>query len=533
MRKRHPEDRLKSAGTRTERGSGEKLRKADVALAVVLFAAALALRLPFRSQFAYIWDSAEFSLAIGQYNVALSQPHAPGYFLYVMLGRLVNFLVGNPHASLVWLSVVCGSGLVMLLYVLGVEMFGRREGLAAALFGMTSPPVWFDSCVALTYVVDAFLVCVMMVWCWRAMRRGGSWKDTIGIGVLLAIIGGVRQQTIWALVPLLVFVFWNFEARRFRKFLVALIVTAVLCAVWMHWMVLMSGGWQSYWSALHRIVGYQARKTVAHGGWNALVWNLFFVGVFCSSGLMLGVLLLAGALVYRARVGNTERKREWDRCHVTAVRLLWLWILPMMLLGTLVGYTETPGHVFTYLPGLLLVAAVIAARLQGRWIYIGTVTAVGVANVLTFTEGPRDWDRIFVLTGYTARQIREHDGELACMVRAIRAQLRPEDTLVCHAQEYLPLGLRHLQLHLPEYEQYQFAVDRAMLSPADRPMMRVFGGRLGFVRGPELAGKRVLALIVPPGTSLDNYTRYVDIRGAKLLPESEGTVYKVPVEAMR
>ena len=524
---------MKSTGTRTDRGSGEKLHKADIAVAVVLFAAALALRLPFRSQFAYIWDSAEFSLAIGQYNVALSQPHAPGYFLYVMLGRLVNLLVGNPHASLVWLSVVCGSGLVMLLYVLGVEMFGRREGFAAALFGMTSPVVWFDSCVALTYVVDAFLVCAIMVWYWRSLRRGGSWKDAIGIGVLLAIIGGVRQQTIWALVPLLVFVFWNFETCRFRKFLVALIVTAALCAVWMHWMVLLSGGWQSYWSALHRIVGYQARKTVAHGGWNALVWNLFFVGVFCSSGLMFGVFLLAGALVYRARVCNTERKHEWDRRHATAVRLLCLWILPMMFLGTVVGYTETPGHVFTYLPGLLLVTAVVAARLQRRWMYIGTVTAVCVVNVLTFTEAPQDWDRVFILTGYSAHQIREHDRQVASIVRAIHAQLKPEDTLVCHAQEYLPLGLRHLQLHLPEYEQYQFAVDRAMLSPAGKPMMRVLGGQLGFVSGPELAGKRVLALIVPRGTSLDNYTRYVYIRGAELLPESEGTVYRVPVEAMR
>ena len=524
---------MKGAVTKMDPGSGQEFRKADVAVAVLLFAAALALRIPFRSQFAYIWDSAEFSLAISHYNVALSQPHAPGYFLYVMLGRLVNSLVGNPHASLVWLSVVCGSGLVMLLYVLGVEMFGRRAGLAAALFGMTSPPVWFDSCVALTYVVDAFLVCVMMVWCWRAVRRGGSWKDAIGIGVLLAIIGGVRQQTIWALVPLLIFVFWNFEARRFRKFLVALIVTAVLCALWMHWMVLMSGGWQSYWSALHRIVGYQARKTVAHGGWNALVWNLFFVGLFCSSGLMFGALLLAGALVYRACVCDPERKLEWDRRHATAVRLLYLWILPMMFLGTVVGYTETPGHVFTYLPGLLLVTAVIAAQFQRRWIYIGTVTAVCGMNVLTFTAGPRDWDKIFILTGYSAHQIREHDGQVANIVRAIRAQLKPEDTLICHAQEYLPLGMRHLQLHLPEYEQYQFAVDRAMLSPADRPMMRVLGGQLGFVRGPELTGKRVLALIVPPGTSLDNYAPYIDTRGAAPLPGSEGTVYRVPVEAMR
>ena len=77
--------------------------------AVVLFAVALVLRVAFRSQMAYHWDSAQFALAITEYDIRLSQPHAPGYFLYVMLGRLVNCVVGDPHASLVWISVVFGS----------------------------------------------------------------------------------------------------------------------------------------------------------------------------------------------------------------------------------------------------------------------------------------------------------------------------------------------------------------------------------------------------------------------------------------
>jgi len=52
--------------------------------------------------------------------------------------------------------------------------------------------------------------------CWRALQQGGSWGQAMGIGVLLAVIGGVRQQTIPALVPLLAFSFWNFHCRRIR-----------------------------------------------------------------------------------------------------------------------------------------------------------------------------------------------------------------------------------------------------------------------------------------------------------------------------
>jgi len=50
---------------------------------------------------------------------------------------------------------------------------------------MTSPQVWFHSCVALMYVVDAFLVCLTVLYCWRAMNRGGTWLDAVVIGGLL------------------------------------------------------------------------------------------------------------------------------------------------------------------------------------------------------------------------------------------------------------------------------------------------------------------------------------------------------------
>lgn len=511
----------------------ERFEGLDWAWAIALSAASVVLRLPFRSRLAYLWDSAEFALAIQDYNVSLSQPHAPGYFLYVMIGRLVNWFVGDPHASLVWMSVVAGSGLAAAMYLLGTAMFGRRTGVVAGLFAMTSPQVWFHSCVALTYVVDAFLVCVMVLWCWRAIQRGGSWGETVGIGAMLAVIGGVRQQTIPALVPLLVFVFWNFETQRLRRFVAALIVAAVLCAVWAHWMEQMSGGWRLYGQALHRIVEFQSGKTVAGGGWNALGWNLFFTVLFCWNGLMLGVAVLAGALFYRAFGCQAERRCEWDRRNMMAVRILWLWILPMMMLGVLVGYTETPGHVFTYLPGWLLVTAIVVAQLQRRWMYIGAVTVVCAMNAFTFTAWPRSWDEAFFGIGRTAREIREHDQQLAQVIHTIRRHLNPAEAAICHAREYLPLGLRHLQLYLPEFEQYQLALDPVMLSPAGKPMMRIRGGRLDFARGIEPTGKRVLALVVPRGTSLEDYTAYFDLSGAKPLPDSGGCVYTVPVEAMR
>lgn len=64
-------------------------------------------------------------------------------------------------------------------------------------------------------------------------------------------------------------------------------------------------------------------------------------------------------------------------------------------------------------------------------------------------------------------------------------------------------------------------------------MMKVVAGRLEFARGIELRGKRVLALIVPRGTSLQDYDSYFDVREAKPLPGSDNTVFALPINVAK
>ncbi len=271
--------------------------------------------MPFRSEYAYHWDSAEFAIAIRDYNVALGQPHAPGYFLYIMAGRLMTLLVGDPHTGLVWLSVFCGSALVSVLYLLGTAMFGRRTGIVTALLAMTSPQLWFHSDVALTYIADSFLVCWVVLFCWRARQRGGTWLDTVLIGGLLAVAGGVRQQSVIALVPLLAWFFWGFQRPRLLKLAVAAGVSVALATMWFVPMVLMSGGLGAYLEIVRRHAAFNAAATWWGGGFDRFTWNLFFVGVFCANGLMLGAFALAGSLFYRAWGMDASRRQAWNQQH--------------------------------------------------------------------------------------------------------------------------------------------------------------------------------------------------------------------------
>ena len=44
----------------------------------------------FRSHYLYDLDSVNFALAIGRFDPRVHQPHPPGYFLYISVGRLLN-----------------------------------------------------------------------------------------------------------------------------------------------------------------------------------------------------------------------------------------------------------------------------------------------------------------------------------------------------------------------------------------------------------------------------------------------------------
>jgi hypothetical protein len=502
-----------------------KFDRRDWMTALGFFLVTLALCVPFRSEYAYHWDSAEFALAIRQYNVTLSQPHPPGYFLYVMTGRLMNLLIGDPHASLIWLSILCGSALVSVMYLLGTAMFGRRTGIVAALLGMTSPQLWFYSCVALTYIVDGFLVCVVVLYCWRAMQRGGTWLDTVLIGVLLAVAGGVRQQTVPALVPLMVWSFWRFERPRFAKLVVAAGVSIAVTMMWFVPMVSISGGLTRYLEIVHRHAIARASMTWWGGGWDALVWNVFFTGVFCADGLMLGGLVLAAALFYRVSSAGTQHSKIWDKENGLALYTLLIWVISVATMGIVVSFTRLPGYVLNFLPSLILLVAVAIASLRDRFARVMVASAVCAVNVFAFLAWPPRWDGVFFGTGRTAREIQNQDQIISKTVRLIRERFNPRDVVICHAIEYMSFGMRQFQLHLPEFDQYLMLWDKLMIAPSGKPMLGIREGQLGFVAGLDTDGKRTVILIVPPGRELAEFGPYCDVKQATLAPDSDGIIY--------
>src|SRR5579862_3831532 len=99
-----------------------------------LLVCAVALsRFLFRSRYLYDIDSVNYALALDRFDPAVHQPHPPGYFLYVCLGRISRLVFHDANAALVVLSIVASCAAAAMIYALADCWFGRRAALFAGL----------------------------------------------------------------------------------------------------------------------------------------------------------------------------------------------------------------------------------------------------------------------------------------------------------------------------------------------------------------------------------------------------------------
>jgi hypothetical protein len=507
-------------------------------VAAVLFAIALGLRVPFRSQMAYHWDGAQFALAIGKYDMRIDQPQPPGYFLYVMLGRLVNLFVGEPHTSLVWLSVFAGAALVAVGFLLATAMFGRSVGIASGVILAMSPLCWFYSDIALTSIVDAALVTATVFVCWRVIRSGGGWREVFWMSMLFAAVAGVRQQSGAILAPVWCYALLKLGRERPMKAVSAVLLAGFFCSLWFIPMVITAGGLSEYMSLLRTKGHFDAPKTIwGGGGINALLTNVSVVGCTCWVGLLLAALISVSEFFCWVFGEPAEVKQQFYNTHVDQLRVLALWILPMLLFW-LGMYVTTPGYVLCFFPGLAIVAGIavqrIATRLSGffsgrelmpekRAKLIALLLVCGLVagvNATFFVEQPRPLDSPRAGLLLTGADILQHDQQLIKCFRIIRERFRPEDVVIYHhGDQYFYWGFRQFQYHLPEYRNVLLTSDASL--PGELQHKRWVGQwrQTTFIDSTGSLAERIGILVVPPGESVRLFRRYFNLSRAELLAE--------------
>jgi hypothetical protein len=401
----------------------------------ILTAATALTRFVFRSRYLYDIDSVNFALALKRFDPSVHQPHPPGYFLYVCLGRLANMLTHDANAALVGISIVFSCGAVAMIYVLANHWFGRNAALFAGLIFLFSPLAWFHGTVALTYIVEAFFSALTGYLCWRIYC--GAARFILPGAMVVGMAAGFRPSSLLLLGPVLLF---SLRKANHKQAAAGIGVLAATLLAWFIPMIRIGGG-RPYLSSLVSLwLAVPSRGTV----FNSSVWNSL-----ARATAILGIYFLcfgcAALLPLRARSGDSSIDRRQ-----TVFTLVW--IGPGLLFFT-----------FVYLKfvnsGYLLALAPPACAWMGLWASTWYATlhwsralklvALGgcaAANTLIFVCAP-------VYCSYGA--VRRFEAELRNIIEVLPQIASSRETLIVGFDSHF-LGYRHAGYYLPDYLTVQF-----------------------------------------------------------------------------
>lgn len=178
----------------------------DAIFLVALSVFTLASRWLYKSVYLFHWDSVQFALSLHDFNLSLHQPHPPGYILYIWLARLMRYFIQDDNLALVSVSILFTIvGLVGVFYLTRSIFRNRLAAYIVAIFYVVNASVWFHGLVAEIYIVDSAIAIWVIFMLHRAWLTRTLQNLLIGVA-LLGLLGGFRQSTEVALLPLLVYV---------------------------------------------------------------------------------------------------------------------------------------------------------------------------------------------------------------------------------------------------------------------------------------------------------------------------------------
>lgn len=408
---------------------------------LLLFLFAIAIRIPFTSKMLFHHDSVNFALALEHFDLRVHQPHPPGYFLYIVMGRFVHLFIPDANLALICLSITFTGLTVPLIYLLAKEMYDCRTAVIASLLAAVSPNLWFHGEVALSYGVEAFFSALTGFLCWK-IHQGRH--DLLWVAALvLGVAGGFRQNTMVFLFGLAIFAAWKAPARRIVP---ALILLVAVCSVWFLAMVRLTGGMEAYTAAFRELWRFNTgHNSVFEAGWQH--FRLFSEALFAFNvyGLGAGLAVMGTAFYSVARSGELSSLCRGKRWFYAA------WILPSYLFYQMIFiHPANPGYALIFLVPLLLLCARCTLRLGEK---IEMISGRKCSALLTFAVLIANAG-IFLSSETLASRgiIKRHDRDLALIVNELRS-LNPEDTAII-LQPSVFYGFRMIMYYLPEYTVY-------------------------------------------------------------------------------
>lgn len=395
-----------------------------------------------RSRFLFDLDSIGYARAMDHFDLRLTQPALPGYYLYIQLGRLVRWVAVDANTSLVALSIGFGALVIVAIYLLGRELFDERTGLIAALLTVSGPIYWYQSSFASPRIAEGFFASAI-VWAGVRLRRTSDLRFFWLLPLLLALAGGVRQQTLVYLIPFCIWATWRVS---WRQRLLGGAVCAVGCLTWGIPTIVGAGGLAEYralsssqWQEF--VVG----ETGAMYGRSALE-VLRRLTVSLSQIILYGTYTCLPAAVILTAGYRKNRHLRTMLSSFQGQALLYA-TLPALAFFTFV-HVQQIGHFMAVAPFLTILLARILRGIPDRSRLYGSVMFIVLIDLAFVFLAPSR-----LVSGHfgtpTVATIRERDAFISTGVAVIRSTA-PDTTLVITS----PLSYGFIEQYAPEYKYY-------------------------------------------------------------------------------
>ncbi len=388
-------------------------------------------RLAFRSHDLYDLDSVNFALAMARFDPRVHQPHPPGYFLYVCLGRVLNFVVHDANVALVLLSVLASIGSIVLIYLLAREWFGPPAATFAGLLFLVSPLEWFHGTVALTYSVEGAASALMGFLCWRIDR--GKVSSVLPAAIAMGISAGIRPSSILFLGPLFLY---SLRRVSWKSRLAGIAALGITVAAWFLPMIWDSGGFHAYFGALQSLWRMVPSKGTIFNSSPvnsvARAFTIVFIYFLCFGAAVIAPL---GASF---SVAPAEKSKKL----FTAV-----WVVPALCFFTFIflKLVNSGYLLLVAAPGCIWLGACIADWYRGcSWqkpLKLALLGLGGVANIAIFLAFP-------AYCSYAS--VRHFERELQATQTALPQIGNPDNLLIVSFDNHL-LGYRHAGYYFPGY----------------------------------------------------------------------------------
>ena len=317
----------------------ERRREPPLALVALVVGAAAASRFFALAHSPGEIDEAILSGAVTRFDLFDLSPQAPGFPVWILLGRALLPFCVTPFNSLATASTLLAAAGVPALYVWGRRIVGGWATLAGVVFAFALPVVWVNggrafSDTAATALFFGALACLSTADERRSPNQT-RWRDLVAArrarllalaGGLLAAAGcGVRPHLLLAFFPLLLvgtarLLYQHGRADAGLTFALSALAGT---AAWGVWLFAQAGGAAGLFASLSERAGFRAHA-FATGTFGTLP-DSFLVRDFLSWRRALVVFAVAGAGL--AALAIRRRRGALDLVLVLVPAFLSLWLL--------------------------------------------------------------------------------------------------------------------------------------------------------------------------------------------------------------